>query len=48
MVTYWAIFVLPALQVENDSAISANAYIFYESRYHPDKFAFLPRCHFEY
>jgi hypothetical protein len=31
MVTYWTIFVLPALQVENDSAISANPYILYHT-----------------
>ena len=31
MVTYWTIFVLPALQVENDSEISANPYIFYHA-----------------
>ena len=27
--TFWTVFVLPAFQVENDSAISANPYIFF-------------------
>jgi len=31
LVTYWTIFVLPPFQVENDSAISANPYIFYHA-----------------
>jgi hypothetical protein len=26
--THWTIFVFPSFQVKNDSAISANAYIF--------------------
>gem|GEM_PF-2885316 len=32
IVTHWTIFVLLALQVENDSAISANSYIFYRDK----------------